>query len=150
MAIDSDPASGTLAGADLVARFGALPLPACSAHLGFAPVAFDPARRELQAVFQGKPEFCNPRGVVQGGFQAAMLDDVMAVALMLATEGRFVPPTLELKVSYFEPVMPGAIRALGRVLRLGRSITFLEGDLIGDDGRLLVRASATAKLLALS
>ncbi|TDP47117.1 PaaI family thioesterase [Zavarzinia compransoris] len=138
------------AGDDLAARFGALPLPACSAHLGFAPVGFDPARRELQATFEGRPEFLNPRGVVQGGFLAAMLDDVMAVALILATESRFTPPTLELKVSYFEPVPPGTIRALGRVLRLGRSITFLEGDLVGDDGRLLVRASATGKLLAIS
>ncbi|MDD3444803.1 MAG: PaaI family thioesterase [Zavarzinia sp.] len=133
--------------ADVVARFGALPLPACSAHLGFSLVRFDPALRELEATFEGKPAFCNPRGVVQGGFQAAMLDDVMAVTLILSTEGRFVPPTLELKVSYFEPVMPGRIRAKGRVLRLGKSITFLEGDLLGDDGRLLVRASATGKLL---
>lgn len=135
---------------DLAARFGALPLPACSLHLGLSLVGFDPATRELRATFDGKPEFCNPRGVVQGGFQAAMLDDVMAVALILTTEGRFVPPTLELKVSYFEPVLPGPIQAKGRVLRLGRSIVFLEGDLLGDDGRLLVRASATAKLLQIA
>ncbi|MCF4166000.1 PaaI family thioesterase [Zavarzinia compransoris] len=132
---------------DVAARFGAQALPACSAHLGFSLVRFDAAARELEATFEGKPEFCNPRGVVQGGFQAAMLDDVMAVALILSTEGRFVPPTLELKLSYFEPVMPGTVRAKGRVLRLGRSITFLEGDLLGPDDSLLVRASATAKLL---
>lgn len=134
---------------DPVARFGALPLPACTRHLGFSLVRFDRATRELEATFDGKPEFCNPRGVVQGGFQAAMLDDVMAVALILTTEGKFVPPTLELKVSFFEPVMPGPVRARGRVLRLGRSIVFLEGDLLGDDGRLLARASATGKLLAI-
>ncbi|WP_165837682.1 PaaI family thioesterase [Zavarzinia aquatilis] len=138
-----------MTGDDLAARFGALPLPACSRHLGFAPIGFDPATRELRASFDGKPEFCNPRGVVQGGFQAAMLDDVMAVALILTTEGKYVPPTLELKVSFFEPVMPGVIQARGRVLRLGRSIVFLEGDLLGDDGRLLARASATGKLLAI-
>ncbi|MFA5122871.1 PaaI family thioesterase [Zavarzinia sp.] len=137
----------SLTGAELAARFGALPVPECTRHLGFSPLHFDPAGRELEATFVGRPEFCNPRGVVQGGFQAAMLDDVMAVTLIMATEGRFVPPTLELKVSYFEPVMPGTIRARGRVLRLGRSIVFLEGDLLGDDGRSLARASATAKLL---
>jgi uncharacterized protein (TIGR00369 family) len=135
-------------GAELAARFGEFPRPPCSAHLGMEYVGFDPALKQVEVTFQGKAEFCNPRGHVQGGFIAAMLDDAMAIGLILTAQGKFTPPTLELKVSYFAPALPGLLKAQGRVLRLGRAITFLEGDLFAPDGTHLARASATAKLLA--
>lgn len=135
-------------GAELAARFGELPRPPCAVHLGMAYVGFDRDKSQVELTFEGRPEFCNPRGHIQGGFVAAMLDDAMAVSLVITTQGKFTPPTLELKVSYFAPTPPGLLKAHGRVLRLGRSIAFLEGDLYAPDGTHLARSSATAKLLA--
>ena len=40
--------------------------------------------------FDGKPEFCNPAGFIQGGILSAMLDDTMGPAVFVMLLGGFV------------------------------------------------------------
>jgi acyl-coenzyme A thioesterase PaaI-like protein len=58
---------------------GRAPAPPVAAALGWELVAVDPERGTIEVSFQACPEFVNPAGTVQGGFLAAMLDDVEAV-----------------------------------------------------------------------
>jgi uncharacterized protein (TIGR00369 family) len=58
-----------------------------------------------------------------------------------------VAPTLELKVSFLRPALPGRITGTGRVVHRGGSIAFLEGELRDEAGELLATATATARII---
>ncbi|MEM1390177.1 MAG: hypothetical protein AAGG45_03770, partial [Pseudomonadota bacterium] len=53
-----------------------------SKSLGFELVSLDMSKMETRVRFDGKAEFTNPAGYVQGGYLSAMLDDTIG---MLAT-----------------------------------------------------------------
>jgi len=130
---------------DAAARFAALRIPPCAKTLGVMVEAFDPERREVTITAQGRDEFLNPMGAVQGGFLCAMLDDVMALAAVFTSEFKITVPTLEMKVTFFAPAQPGPIKGIGRVARLGKTIVFLEGELLSPTGEIIAKASATAR-----
>jgi uncharacterized protein (TIGR00369 family) len=73
-----------------------------------------------------------------------MLDECMSVAGMIASGMTSVVPTLEMKTSFLRPAIPGPLKGVGWVVRWGRTVCFLEGELYDPEGRLLAKASATA------
>jgi uncharacterized protein (TIGR00369 family) len=98
--------------------------------------------------FEIVPAFCHSQGrICQGGFLTGMIDIAMAHAAI--AKGRFAcaVPTLELKMSFMEPVGPGAVFAEGRILRWGGSVGFLDGDLKDANGRMIVHATCTVKIV---
>ena len=98
--------------------------------------------------FDARPEFCHSDGkVVQGGFVTAWMDAAMAQAIRNASGGEFNAMTLELKVTFVSAAGPGRVRAEGRVLSMGRTVAFLEGQLCDGAGKLLATSSSTAKLV---
>jgi uncharacterized protein (TIGR00369 family) len=131
--------------AEWLARFRAKgPPPGATSFLGFEMLAIDQAARRIEAAFTSTPQMHNPLGQIQGGMLTAMLDECMSVAAIIALDFRSVVPTLEIKTSYLRPAKPGRILGEGRVVRLGRSIAFLEGALRDPEGELLATATATA------
>lgn len=130
----------------LQARYDEWPEGPIGELLGRRLVALEPERGFARVAFEASDDFCNPMGVVQGGFQTAMLDEAMTDALLARTDWKFYPPTLEIKASFYEPCRPGLIHAEGQVLKLGRSIVFLEGRLYEPGGALAAVATATAML----
>ena len=54
-----------------------IPAPPCATLLGWHPLDARPDEGWIRIGFEGKREFCNPAGFVQGGILAAMLDDTM-------------------------------------------------------------------------
>ena len=127
--------------------FANIPFPKASQLLGFQPLEMDAATGRVVIQFEGKPEFANPMGNIQGGFLAAMLDECMAVAALAKSNFTVVVPTLEMKVSYLMPAGIGRLVGTGRVVKLGKSIAFLEGELADDKGDILARASATGMVV---
>ena len=98
--------------------------------------------------FTARPEFCHSGGVVQGGFITGWIDSAMAHAVVARKGGAAWPATLELKVSFFRPVLPGnEVRAEGWIERQGSSIVFLAGRLLDASGEVLATSTSTAKLL---
>lgn len=122
------------------------PLAPASEMLGFKIIDLDPEQGTARVGYQAKPEFCNPLGVIQGGFLTAMVDEAMAVACVAMANFSIFIPTLELKVSFLRAGYPGPMEATGQVVRMGKSVAFLEGSLFDADGNLLIRASATGKV----
>ncbi|PJK31051.1 PaaI family thioesterase [Minwuia thermotolerans] len=122
------------------------PLAPATELLGFRPIDVDPDRGYARIGYTAKPDFCNPLGVIQGGFLTAMVDEAMAIACVAMADFAVFVPTLELKVSFLNAGYPGPMEAEGQVLRLGKSVAFLEGSLFDGDGKLLIRASATARV----
>lgn len=98
----------------------------------------------MEIAYTPDARFCNPMGIVQGGFIAAMLDDAAAIACIVKAQAKMAVPTLEMKISYLSAVWPGRVIARGAVLKSGRSVTFLTADLYDDAGKHLAQATATA------
>src|SRR5436853_3000041 len=119
--------------------------PTGSQTLGFRMVAVSQERKEVEVAFDAKSELLsNPMKQVQGGYLCAMLGECMSVACMVASGMTSVAPTLEMKTSFFRPGMPGKLRGVGRVARWGRTVAFTEGEIYGEDGKLLAKATGTA------
>jgi uncharacterized protein (TIGR00369 family) len=106
-----------------------------------------PERGEIEVFFDASEGFANAMGSIQGGFLAAMLDGTLEPALVATLPDGQVAPTLELKVSFLRPALPGRITGTGRVVHRGGSIAFLEGELRDEAGELLATATATARII---
>lgn len=135
---------GALSGDELIARMNAT-MPPTGRLLGQQITEADPEAGRVVIEYEAKPEFCNPMGSVQGGFISAMLDDAAAIACVVASRGKVGVPTLEMKVSFLRAARPGKLRVVGQVMKLGRSIAFLESHLYDMDGKLLAHSTQTAK-----
>ena len=96
--------------------------------------------------YQVGPQMCHSGGVAQGGFVCAWIDAAMAHA-SLSLSPEMTPMSLELKVSYFAPVRPGAVIAEGWIERRGRATCFAEGRLVDRAGEVLAKASSTIRLI---
>jgi len=115
--------------------------------LGWHLLDAKPKEGWIKVGFDGKAEFCNPAGFVQGGLLSAMLDDTMGPAAFIMTEGELYTTTISLTVNFLAPAKPGPITAEAKVTQLGKTIAFVEGKLMAADGTLLATASMSARLL---
>ncbi|BDI61712.1 PaaI family thioesterase [Qipengyuania nanhaisediminis] len=108
-------------------------------------VSFDEETNTATMRFTVKREMCTWRGGVQGGLVAGYLDDVMGYAFVAATGGEMAPLNLEISMSLLRLIPEGAtIIGKGRVVKGGRRVIFLEGELLGEDGTVHARATSTA------
>lgn len=112
---------------------GEADLPPITTHLGGHIEAVDVEVGTLTSRYEAQPAFANPAGQVQGGMLSAMLDDVTAflVTAMLG-EGEHCA-TLNLHVSFLRPARIGALQGHARIVRRGRDIVYVEGELRQDD-----------------
>ncbi|MEV4399258.1 PaaI family thioesterase [Nonomuraea sp. NPDC049607] len=123
---------------------GKVPPPPAAALLGWELVEVDPEAGTIEVAFQAGERFANPVGVVQGGFLAAMLDDTMGPALVATLPEDQFALTLDLQVQFLRPARPGRLVGRGRVVRRGKDVCFLAGELLDPDGRTVATATATA------
>ena len=122
---------------------GRLPLPKAAQTLGIKILSVDSDTGAIVAEFDGKQEFTNPAGNIQGGFLAAMLDDTMGPVVSATLRAGEFAPTLDLQVQFLSPAVPGKLRGSGRAIRRGGGICFLAAEL-SQEGRVVATASATA------
>ncbi|MDH4093889.1 MAG: hypothetical protein OEV81_03800 [Betaproteobacteria bacterium] len=60
---------------------------------------------------------------------AATLDDTMGPALACQLAAGEFAPTLNLNISFLKPAKPGKQRGVGRVVRRGKYVCYLSGEL---------------------
>ncbi|HEX2575952.1 MAG TPA: PaaI family thioesterase [Aquihabitans sp.] len=132
---------------DAVAGRG--PFPPVAVLLGWQLEAVDPEAGTIVVRFEGRPEFANPQGNIQGGMLAAMLDDTMGPALVATLRPDGFAPTLEMKVSFLEPARVGPLWGHGRVVKRGGTVSFVEADLVDADGRMVARSTATVRMISM-
>ncbi len=63
-----------------------------------------------------------------------MLDDTMGPAVFAMTEGRLYTATITMTVNFLSPARPGPITGEAKVTQLGKTIAFMEGRLMAEDG----------------
>jgi uncharacterized protein (TIGR00369 family) len=114
---------------------------------GFHVTGWDAGRKVVTAAFTVRREYCHTNGTIaQGGFITAWLDAAMAHAVIHDTGHAQTVFSLEIKVSFYEKVGPGAGRVEGRVIRRGKRVAFLEAALYNAEGKLAAEATSTGLL----
>lgn len=125
------------------------PTPPCATLLSLDILEADRENGRVTIAFKAKPEFCNASGNVQGGFLAAMLDDCMGPAILIATNAEAFPSTIDLNVQFLAPAKPGQLIGKGRVIKIGKTIGFVEADLEDANGNPIARATASVRITAM-
>lgn len=123
---------------------GRVPPPAAATTLGWKLREVDPDAGTIEVSFDATPAFTNPAGHVQGGFLAAMLDDTMGPALAATLGPGQFAPTLDLHVQFLRVARPGTLIGRAAVVRRGKQVCHLKGELFDEAGRLVATAIATA------
>ena len=124
-----------------------LTAPPSSRLLGWHLLDARPKDGWIRIGFDGKRNFCNPAGFVQGGILSAMLDDTMGPAVLVMTEGKLFTSTITMTVNFLSPAKPGKLIGEATVTQLGKTVAFVEGRLMAEDGTLLATASTSARLV---
>jgi uncharacterized protein (TIGR00369 family) len=123
-----------------------VPRPPAAGTLGWELVNVDPEQGTIEVAFQAGEQFTNPIGVIQGGFLAAMLDDTLGPALVASLPPGQFAPTLDLHVQFLRPARPGRLLGRGRVVRRGKEICFLAGELVDSEGKTVAVATSTVRI----
>ncbi|WP_128893222.1 PaaI family thioesterase [Erythrobacter sp. HKB08] len=112
--------------------------------MGSSFQSWDEEHQTITVEYTPPPEFASPRGAVQGGLIAGFLDEVMGAALLASTDGEALPLNLDMNLTFVRMVPLETITGKGKVVRAGRRVAFLEGELFDKEGNLLARATSTA------
>ncbi|MCA8900739.1 MAG: PaaI family thioesterase [Hyphomonas sp.] len=117
-----------------------------STSLGFQLLSLDMKALTTRVRFDGKPEFCNPAGVIQGGYLVAMMDDTIGMLAGMKAGKTKLPSTVDLHTHFLRPVRKGAIEVAARLRNVGRAIIFADAELYDSRGKEAARASASLTL----
>jgi uncharacterized protein (TIGR00369 family) len=95
-----------------------------------------------------RDKHANPMGTMHGGILCDIADAAMGIACVsLLAEGESFT-TLELKINYLRPVFEGLLEARGRVVYRGRSLVYVECDVVSvPDEKLVARSNSTCLIL---
>lgn len=127
---------------------GILPNGPMAATCGYMIVALAPG----EATLQGNPteSVMNVQGSVHGGWFATILDGAVGNAIHTLLPAGTGYTTLDLSVKMTRAIVPspGArVRAIGKVIQVGRKIATAEGRIVGPDGKLYAHATTTCLIL---
>lgn len=103
----------------------------------------------MEAVYVVPDHYCGPAGIVHGGIQAALLDEVLGMSIHAGeADRRFHIVTAEFNLRYRRPVPTNTPLVIsGRVVRAADPDYFVEGEITDEAGEVLTRAEARWKRL---
>ena len=88
----------------------------------------------------------NPLAFVQGGFICAALDDATAVTVSMFTSGTKLPNSTDIHVTYHRPLSLGKAFMKTKVIKLGQTMTSVEGKIYTKQNKLAASMLHTAML----
>lgn len=110
------------------------------ASMELQPARFDAEARRLSVSAHIGVEFADGRGVVRGGFFAALLDDVMTGAAILTLGAEAEPRLITQSLDYFAGAGPGDFTADGWVVSVGRHHCLTKAELRAPSGEVAALA----------
>jgi uncharacterized protein (TIGR00369 family) len=72
----------------------------------------------------------------------------MGPAAFIMSKGAAYSPTIDMHVSFLAPAKVGTLIAEGQVVQMGKTIAFLAGKLMDEQGNVLAMATASARIVA--
>lgn len=113
--------------------------------IGFDLTAIEPGKAIME--MDTGEQHTNPMGTVHGGILCDLADAAMGVAYAstLAEDETFT--TLELKINFLKPVWQTHLKAIGKVVKGGRTIGLVTCDVFTEKGDLVAYATSTCMTL---
>ena len=116
--------------------------------MGFRKILeFSKENQSIKIEYIAESRHCHSGNIVQGGYVTGWIDSAMAHSVMIPTDFEFSPLTLELKITFLKSANPGIVIAAAKVIKLGKSIAFVEGTLTNESGDLIAKGTSTNKLV---
>ena len=109
--------------------------------LGLEVIAVHPDSIELKATWREEWVVNPERRYTHGGVLAALIDLAADYALVSRT-GRGVP-TIDIRVDYHSPAMPGDLTRRGNVIKWGSQFSVAEAQIFDQQGKLLASGRGT-------
>ena len=113
--------------------------PTFTSELGLEPERLDDGVARVRLVASDR--HLNAHGTVHGGVIASLVDVAMGTAVV-AADAEAHPVTIEMKVTYLEPGMPGELVAVAKVRKHGRRVSIVEAEVM-QEGELIAHAIST-------
>ena len=109
-------------------------------HCGFRVVDLRLGYAKLEV--ENRRELSNPAGIMHGGASFGLADTAVAASLITIYGPGNALLTIEMKINYLEPIVPGTVTAEAYVLRHSRRSAYAEVD-VWSAGKLAARANTT-------
>ncbi len=132
---------------DQIEKFvrGEIPPPPVARLVGFKLTSVQPGEAIVE--LEAGEVHANPMGTLHGGVLCDIADAAMGMAYAAALDDGESFTTLELKINFLKPVWKAKLRAIGRVIKQGKTVGLVECDVMDDKGNLIARASSTCLTL---
>lgn len=121
--------------------------PPCAELMDWRMESWDPETMTIVISYAAHESFTNPMGAIQGGILAAMMDDTMGPAVVIACGRTKFPLTTDLHATYYRGVGAGGrLTVTGRVDHLGATIAYMSAEIRDEAGALIAKAIQTGRL----
>ena len=111
----------------------------------FKFLEYTPGFLKLEGEFSAKT--LNPSGTVQGGQMNSMLDDITSLLLIYEANGKIYPNSTNLHSLHHRPLFKGSVIATATVIKKGRNIATVKGEIFNDEGKLAATLLHTAVIM---
>ena len=82
-------------------------------------------------------ESLNPNHSVQGGQMTSILDDATSLLIIYETKGKIYPSSINLHSHHHRPLKKGKVVVTAEIIKQGKNIATLKGELYNLDGKLI-------------
>jgi uncharacterized protein (TIGR00369 family) len=124
---------------------GEIPPPPVARLIGFQLTSID--RGEAVIEFVATEAHANPMGTLHGGVLCDIADAAMGLAYAATLDEGESFTTLEMKINFLKPIWKDKLRAVGTVVKKGRTIGLVECDITDSKGSLVARSTSTCMTL---
>jgi 1,4-dihydroxy-2-naphthoyl-CoA hydrolase len=101
------------------------------------------AKNEVRGRLAHREELTTAGGILHGGAVMALADAAGAICAYLNLPDGANTVTIESKTNFLRAVRGGHVEAVARPVHVGRTIIFVETDVLDADGRLAARVTQT-------
>lgn len=117
-------------------------------HLGLRVARVDRAAQTVEVALDLRPEHIgnSVRRMPHGGLLATLVDAASGAAAALTLEDLAAAPTVatvDMRVDFLKPARGAHLRAVGTVMRSGRTVVVVRTDVFDEGGALVVLGTAT-------
>ena len=113
--------------------------------VGFQLTSIEPGQATFE--YESTGQHANPMGTLHGGILCTIADSAMGMAYASLLEVGESFTTLEMKINFLKPIWQAKLRAIGRVIKNGRTIGLVECDILDEKDQLIAHATSTCMTL---
>ena len=132
---------------DLIERMlqGKTPPPPIATLIGFTLVSVERGQAVIE--MDAAERHANPMGTLHGGVLCDIADAAMGMACASTLGEGETFTTLEMKINFLKPIWKAKLRAVGRIVKEGRTVSLAECNITDESKQLVAFATSTCMTL---